>query len=175
MAGGSVDQGEFLAVGRIIKPHGIRGVLVVEPFEEGLSFLPSAEAIYLGPRKQERSIRGCQWHRRRFLLTLEGCEDRNTAESLRGVELYLPKADLVTRPAGVFQPWEIRGLRVLTDQGEDLGNIAQILETGANDVYVVRDAQGREILLPAIESVVLSVDLAAGQILVHLLPGLRAP
>jgi 16S rRNA processing protein RimM len=105
-------------------------------------------------------------------MVLEGCVSREDAEVLRGMDLCLRFEEVASLPEGEYYYWQILGLKVLTEDGEELGEVAQILETGANDVYVVRAADGKEVLLPAIPSVIRHVDLDEGHILVTLLPGL---
>jgi 16S rRNA processing protein RimM len=94
------------------------------------------------------------------------------AEAYRDADLQVRLEDAAPLPEGVYYHWQILGLQVVTEQGESLGELVEILETGANDVYVVRDAEGRERLLPAIRSVVAQVDEQAGRLVVRPLPGL---
>jgi len=106
-----------------------------------------------------------------MLLKLGGCDDRNAAEGLRGLLVQVPVDDAVPLEEGEYYHFQIVGLRVETDAGELLGRVVEVLETGANDVYVVRGPRG-EVLLPAVESVVDVLDPAAGRMVVHLLPGM---
>lgn len=108
-----------------------------------------------------------------MILHVEGCEDRETAEAFRGSELLIPMLAAELLPEGVYYRWQILGLAVMEEGGQHLGTVMDILETGANDVYVVRGDGPRELLLPAIESVILEVDLEAGQLLVKLPEGLE--
>lgn len=99
--------------------------------------------------------------------------ERGAAERHRGLELFVPGSDLPRLAAGTYYHWEIVGLEVVTDEGESLGRVTEILKTGANDVYVVQTPGSPEILIPAIEPVVREIDLEAGIMRVHLLAGLR--
>jgi 16S rRNA processing protein RimM len=165
---------EDLVVGRIVRPHGVRGMLLVEPFTEVIRSLKSSQTLFLGSDKVPAVVREFRPHRARFLLGIEGCEDRDSAEQWRGTDIFLRFDDVEPLPEGIYYHWQILGLEVITDEGEVLGNVVQILETGANDVYVVRDESGEEVLLPAIESVVLHIHLQEGRMTVRLIPGLRA-
>jgi 16S rRNA processing protein RimM len=165
---------EDLVVGRIIRPHGIRGMLLVEPFTEVIRSLKPASEILLGSDKVPVVVREFRPHRARFLLVIDGCEDRDAAERWRGDDIFVRFDDVDPLPDGVYYHWQILGLEVATEGGEVLGTVERILETGANDVYVVRSDSGEELLLPAIESVILEVDLQEARITVHLIPGLRA-
>jgi 16S rRNA processing protein RimM len=165
---------EDLVVGRIIRPHGIRGMLLVEPFTEVIRSLKPTSEILLGSDKVPVVVREFRPHRARFLLVIDGCEDRDAAERWRGDDIFVRFDDVDPLPDGVYYHWQILGLEVATEGGEVLGTVERILETGANDVYVVRSDSGEELLLPAIESVILEVDLQEARITVHLIPGLRA-
>jgi 16S rRNA processing protein RimM len=107
-------------------------------------------------------------------MRLEGCSDREQAERFRAQDILIPLADADELPEGTYFHWQIIGLRVITESGDDLGEITEIIETGANDVYVVKRDSGQDLLLPAIEEVILDVDQERGRIKVHLLPGMLA-
>jgi 16S rRNA processing protein RimM len=104
------------------------------------------------------------------LLELNGCATREAAESWRSAEVRVAAEQVEALPPGTYFHWQILGLTVLTDEGQVLGQVTEILSTGANDVYVVRGE--RELLLPATAEVVREVDSAGGKMIVHLLPGL---
>ena len=165
---------EMLLVAKIARPHGVRGDLVLTPINAQLmGALEVADTVHLGTPPTAYTVIAARIHRGRWLLRVEGCEDRNAAETLRSAEVRL-MVDLSEPPTtGQYYHHQLVGLNVQSETGEALGTLKEILITGANDVYVVRDAQGKELLLPAIESVVLNVDLAAQQMTVHLLEGLR--
>lgn len=105
-----------------------------------------------------------------MLITLDGYEDRDKAEALRGELVLVRLEDAVPLRHGEYYHHQIIGLSVVTDEGEELGSVAEIIKTGANDVYVVR-GQGGEVLLPAIQSVIRKIE--PSRMIVHLLPGLR--
>jgi 16S rRNA processing protein RimM len=104
-------------------------------------------------------------------LKLSGVADRTQAEQLRGQLVQVPVEEAMPLPEGSYYMYQLLGLQVITTEGEMLGPIVNILETGANDVYVV-DRQGKELLLPAIADVVQSVDLAKGQMIIKIIDGL---
>lgn len=163
----------YLTVGRILRPHGIRGALLVDPISEQLLGLSAEAQVWVGPDRNSMILRELRRHGGRWLLWLEGIDSREKAESLRGHEIALPLADVPPLPEGTYYHWQILGLRVVSDEGASLGRVVEILKTGANDVYVVRDEAGEEMLIPAIHSVILEVDLDDHEIKVHLIPGLR--
>jgi 16S rRNA processing protein RimM len=144
----------------------------VQAYSEVIRSVQPDSTVWLGPDRRRERVHSLRPHRGGFLLYLHGCRDREAAEAFRGHELQLRLQDAAPLAEGVYYHWQILGLRVLTEAGQVLGEVVEILETGANDVYVVRDEQGGEILLPAIRSVVIRVDESAGQLVVRPLPGL---
>lgn len=164
---------KVLAVGRIIRPHGVRGALLVDPISEQLLGLKPGVTVRVGEDRTPVIFRELRRHGGRWLLWLDGVNTREQAEALRGKDLALELEDIPPLPEGTFYHWQILGMQVVSDQGAPLGTVVEILETGANDVYIVRDEAGGELLLPAIESVILDVDLDQRALKVHLIPGLR--
>lgn len=146
----------------------------MDPISEQLLALRPGAEVRLGPDRTRKVLLELRRHGGRWLLWIDGVDTREAAEVMRGHEIALPLEDVPPLPQDTYYYWQIIGLRVLSDDGEELGTISEILETGANDVYIVRDLAGKELLLPAIESVILEVDLAAGVVKAHLIPGLRS-
>ncbi len=105
------------------------------------------------------------------MLLLEGVATRQQAEALRGQELQVPAAWLEPLPANTYYHYQIIGLQAVTTGGEALGTVQEVLQTGSNDVYVVRGL-GREILIPALTEAIRAVDIPGGRLVVELIPGL---
>jgi len=167
------QENDYFSVGRVSRPHGIRGVMVVDSDSHQFRNLTPGSMVYLGEAKTRQTVTDVRIHKKRCLMSLEGCQDRDEAEAWRGMEIYIAVDDLAPLAEGEYYYWQVLKLKVRTDEGEYLGEVVDIIETGANDVYVVQDADGEEILIPAIKSVIKSVDIEAGEMLVELLPGLR--
>jgi len=163
---------EYLVVGRIVRPHGIRGGLVVEQFSKLIQSIHPGTEIFIGDSAAPSIVTSIRSHRGRHLLAIRDCEDRDTAEQWREAEIRLESSGAEPLQEGEYYHWQLLGLRVFSEDGEVLGEIAEILETGANDVFIVRSETGDEVLLPAIESVIRDVDLEQGKVIIHLLPGL---
>jgi 16S rRNA processing protein RimM len=166
----------YMAVGCIVGVHGLRGELKVElhtDFPE--RFAPNAH-LRLGEALIECTIVASRMHKTHVLLQLKGITRREQAEALRGQWLFVPEEDATNLEEGAYWVHEIIGLEVESEDGRHLGEIADVIFTGANEVYVVRTPptvnRGRELLLPAIDDVVRAVDLPANRMVVHLLPGL---
>ena len=163
---------EFLVVGRIVRPHGIRGVLIVEPLSKFIADIRPGMVIYLGAKHDAAKVLQFSSHRKRYLLKIGTSNSRDDAEKYRDKTVFLRFEDTDPIPEGEYYDWQLLGLNIITDEGESLGTLEEIIETGANDVYVVRTDQGKDVLIPAIESVIKTVDLENKTMLVHIIPGL---
>lgn len=160
-ATGSLPTGEpvFLAVGLIRRPHGVKGEVVMDVLTDFPERLVVGRRVYLGEAHRPTRIRSVRPADRAVLIAFEGFEDRDQVLELRNTYLYVRSDELPPLPEGEYYHHQLLGLQVVDAQGQGLGILVEILETGANDVYVVRSESGEEILLPAIEGVILEVDL----------------
>jgi 16S rRNA processing protein RimM len=163
---------EYLVVGRVVRPHGVRGAVLVDPVSKLIDSLEPGNEVFLGDENTQVKLLSSRYHQNRLMISLSGVNDRTQAEILRGMELKIRFTQAAPLEKDEYYYWQIIGLEAVLESGESLGKVAEIIETGANDVYVVRDEQGGEILLPAIAAVILKVDLASEKILVRLMPGL---
>ncbi len=176
MPGSKQAAANYLAIGRIIAPHGIRGEVKVEALTDFPERFKAGSNAFLGagtedPAARPVKISAARPHKGGFLVKLDSVPDRNAAELLRGRYLLIPAADAM--PLGEHENYlhDLIGLQVATVDGRDLGELREVLFTNANDVYVVRGPAG-EVLLPAIRDVVLQVDLSARRMVVALPEGL---
>ncbi|NPA90882.1 MAG: 16S rRNA processing protein RimM [Chloroflexi bacterium] len=161
----------YLAVGRIISPHGIRGEVEVDVHTDfPQRFQPGARFL-VGERKSEMTVESVRPYRKRLLIKFREIPDRTRADVWRGAWIHIPVEEAWPLEEDEYYEYQILGLDVWSDEGEYLGQVDHIIYTGANDVYVIRGPEG-EILLPAIKDVILDVDLEKGRMTVHLLPGL---
>jgi 16S rRNA processing protein RimM len=163
----------FIAIGRITRAHGVHGELVVEVLTDFPERFDSIELVYLGDvnKAETRRVKATRWHKDRVLLTLEGCQDRTSAEQLRGLLIQIPIEEAMPLPEDEYYPHQLVGLDVVTVEGEELGRISDVIFTNANEIYVVTGPHG-QILLPAIADVIKQVDLAEGHLLVEIMEGL---
>jgi len=165
-----------LAIGRILRPHGIGGELRVKLITDYPERLGQHAHFYLASPDSPGAVRcypveKLRQHRGVLLLKLGGCDDRNAADELRGMLVQIPIEEAVPLEEGEYYYFQLIGVRVEMESGEWLGQVVQVLETGANDVYIVRGPWG-EVLLPAIEEVVLELDLESKRMVVRPLPGI---
>jgi 16S rRNA processing protein RimM len=179
--------GTEVVVGRIGKAHGIKGEVSVElrtdeperRFHEGAVLrtqAPQGGQPHGPGRPAALTVRATRWHQSRLLVTFEQVRDRNAAEAVRGLLLAV---DVDPREApedpDEFYDHQLVGLRVVTTTGTPVGQLAEVVHGTAQDLLSIRDADGREILVPFVADLVPEVDLAGGRILVEDLPGLLFP
>ena len=171
---GSSDTGEpeFLVVGKLRRPHGVRGEMQMDVLTDFPERLKPGVTVYLGDEHQPHVMRSVRGHDRALLVAFDGFQTPESAGELRNTLVYVQLIDRPALPEGEYYHHQLLDLPVFREEGEYLGVLAEILVTGANDVYVVETENGSEILLPAIEEVIREVDLERKQIRVHLLPGL---
>jgi 16S rRNA processing protein RimM len=171
---GSPASGEpvFLAVGKLHRPHGIHGEMIMEVLTDFPERLEVGITLYIGNEHQPVQLLSRRWHNQNLLVAFEGYPNPEAVSLLVNQLVQVLADDRPPLPEGEYYHHQILGLQVVDENGIPIGRLKQILETGANDVYIVQPEQGKEILLPAIDSVLRSIDLAQGRIVVHLLPGL---
>ena len=162
-----------VAVGRIVRPHGVRGelgVLVLSEVEG--RFAPGAEVLLEDGRSL--TVRASKVYRGGLLVTFEGVEDREAAAALAGSVVSVPASSSPPLPEGSWWDHEIVGCAVSTDGGRDLGVVDDVLHTAANDVWSVLGATG-ETLVPVLKDLLVTVDVAARRIVVREVAGLTVP
>lgn len=163
-----------LVAGRIVRPHGLRGTVVLDPESGLVDRVRPGTTVFVGEARTPAKVRRLYAHGDRYLLDLEGVAGREAAEGLRDHIVLVRVDDIGGLPPNTFFRWQIIGLRVEEEDGTLVGSVADVRETGANDVYEVERPDGRRVLLPAVRSVIRKVDLEAGVMTVHMLPGLDA-
>ena len=160
-----------MAVGRIVGAHGIRGEIKVKQLTDFPERFAPGSRLYVGEETFQREVIASRPHRGMLLVKLSGLSDRNAVEHLRGKYLFIDREEAMELEEDEYYEDELVGLTVETMEGELLGELIEIMWTGANEVYIVQGPRG-EALIPAIAQVVQEVDLEAGVMRVKLLPGL---
>ena len=163
----------YVVVGRIVRPHGLRGELRMVPdtdFPERLARLSEAVLLKDG-RPTPVRVASVRPRGTDVLIKLAGIDSMSSAEVWRGAELAVPRAQAAALPQGRHYVFEVVGLRVITESGREVGTVREIIRTGSNDVYIVQGGD-REYLIPAISSVVLSIEPAAGRMVIRPFAGL---
>ena len=160
----------FRAVGVIERPRGLNGEVKALPLTDFPQRFEPGARVFIGG--EARRVSRCNWQNGRVYLYLDGVADREAAETLRGELIEVPDAERPQTDEPFWYIDEIEGLRVLTVGGEVLGAVREVLRTGANDVYVVDRGNRRDVLVPALNDVVVGVDLEQGTMTVDLPDGL---
>lgn len=168
------QNNELIVIGKVLGTHGIRGQLLVIPYSgDAASITSHRTLLFRSPDGtcQTYAIAGAAEHKKRILLTLQGLGDIDRVLPLVGSELCIPRDQLPRLPDGEYYWCDLLGLAVVSDQGEQLGELVDIMPTGSNDVYVVKSDRG-EYLIPATEDVVREIDLEQRTMVVTPLDGL---
>jgi 16S rRNA processing protein RimM len=159
----------FRAVGRVERPWGLRGEIKVLPLTDYPERFEAGARVFVGG--EGRRVRHSRWHKGRVFVALAGVDRVEAAEALRGALLEIPDDDTPDFAEGEYYIDQIEGCEVVSRDGEALGRVTEVLRPGANDVYVVRGASPRELLIPALRQVVVAVDVEARRITVDLSEG----
>ncbi len=167
------QEPRFVAVGQIVKPHGVRGEVAVEILTDFPGRFALLETVYLNedsPRPV--TLESVRFHKGRALLKFDGYPDRTAVETLRDEMVLVPIDEAMPLEPDQYYQDDLIGLEVWTTDEEYLGDVVEILETGANDVFIVDGGDHGEVLLPAIEQVVKWIDLDENRMVVELMEGL---
>lgn len=167
---------QYFEIGKITGTHGIRGTMRVFPTTEDPSRFERLKEIVVEIRGKRETfhIQKVAFHKQFVLLTVKEITDINVAELYKNGRILIPDAMAIPLGEDEYYNRDLYGLKVVTEEGEELGEITEIFPTGSNDVYVVKkDGKGKELLLPAIKDCIKNVDLEKGVMTVKLLEGLR--
>lgn len=165
---------EWIPVGKVVKTHGLKGEIKFSSFVRDGDIYRGVKRVALGKNdgeKVEHRIQSIRGHSSRLIMKFQGCNSIDEAEKLCGWTLFVRREEFAPLPEGEYYWFEIEGLQVYDEDGRYYGRVVEIMETGSNDVYVVRDGK-REILLPMIESVVKTIDVKEQKLIFHVVEGL---
>ncbi len=164
----------LLRVGVITSTHGVRGEVKVFPTTDDMNRFKKLKTVILDTGKEHKTlnIESVKFFKNMVILKFKGFDNINDVEMWRQKDLLITRDQAVKLSPDENFIVDLIGLTVMTDEGEKLGVMKDVLQTGANDVYIVKMADGKEVLLPAIKDRILNVDLEKGEMLVHVLDGL---
>ena len=158
---------ERLAIGVIVAPHGTRGEVRMQIWTHFPEHIQELKSVFLDEEERPRRLRHVRMSGGLAVLSLHGISSREAADELRGTVVRIDREQANPLEEGEYYHFELIGLDVFTEAGERIGSLAEIIETGANDVYVVRDDDGKETLFPALRQVVPEIDLEGRKIIVR--------
>lgn len=165
---------DFLRVGVITSTHGIRGEVKVFPTTDDINRFKTLKQVILDTGKEylDLEIEGVKFFKQYAILKFKGIDNINDIEKYKGKDLLVTRDNAVKLEEDEYFIYDILGSKVISDEGNELGELTEVLTTAANDVYVVKTKEGKEILIPSIEECILNVDTEKKELKVHLLPGL---
>ncbi len=165
---------KYFEVGQIVNTFGVKGMLKVKPFTDDANRFEELKKVYICKKEklEEVEIEEVKYHKDMVLLKVKGIDDMNEAEKVKGLYLKIDRKNAKKLPKDTYFIADLLGLEVYSDKEELLGKVEDIFRTGANDVYVVKDEKGKQLLLPGIPEVIKEIDLEKEKIIVHLLKGL---
>ena len=165
---------KYLEIGQIVNTFGIKGMVKVKPFTDNIERFSNLEKIYIKNKsgQTEYKIQEVKYHKNMVLIKFEGIENPEQADLLRNSYLIVDRETEEPLEAGRYYIVDMIGLDVFTDDNEYLGKLEDIYNTGSNDIYVVKNELGKQVLLPAIEDVIKNIDMDNKKVIVHLRPGL---
>ena len=163
-----------LEIGQIVNTFGIKGFVKVNPWVNDVTRFDDLKKVYIKTRKElkELEIEEVKYHKNQVLLKLKGVETVEQAEMLRNAILEIDRKDAIPLEEGEYFIADLLESEVYTDEGEKLGILEDIFNTGSNDIYVVKNELGKSILLPRIKDVFKEIDVENKKIIVHLIEGL---
>jgi 16S rRNA processing protein RimM len=153
-----------LAVGRLRRTHGVKGEIVMEVLTGFPERLRAGKTLYLGEQHEPLRLASVRGHNQEMILRFSGITTPEDAARLRNLQVFVQTEHLPELPEGEYYHHQLLGMKVVDDTGQELGTLSEILETGANDVYVIKTPEGKEILLPAIEDVILDVSVERSEL-----------
>ena len=162
----------YLTVGFLRRPHGVQGEIMMDLHTDFPERMKKGRKLFVGEEYHPMTLTNVRPHQTGLLVKFNGLETPEDAGKLRNQWVYIKAKDATPLREGQIYQHELFGFRVIDENNNALGELVEIIETGANDVYVVRNESGKELLLPAIPSVILDLDPASRLMLVHLLEGL---
>ena len=163
-----------LRVGVIVKTHGIRGEVKVYPTTDSPERFDEIEKVKLrqGKRVYEFRIEKARYQKNLVILKFKGIDDINDVEQYKGAELWIDREEGAELSEGEYYIADIIGIDVVTEDGIRIGTVKDVLETGANDVYIVERKDEKDLLIPAIKECILNVDIEENVMTIHLMDGL---
>ena len=165
---------QFLEIGQIVNTFGIKGMVKIKPFTDDITRFDRLKKVYVETKKvkKEYEIEEVKYHKDMVLIKFKGIDKVEDAELLRNSYLKVDRKDEPELEEGTYYIVDLLGLDVFSDDGAHLGKLDDIFNTGSNDIYVVKDELGKQLLLPAISDVIKDINIEEKKIIVHLLKGL---
>ena len=165
---------DLLKVGVITTTHGVRGEVIVFPTTDDAERFPELEYVLLdtGSELRRLDINNVRFFKNLVILKFDGIDNINDIEKYKGKDLWIPREEAQELGEDEYYIADLQGLNVVLEDGTEFGTLRDVMETGANDVYIIDSNEHGEVLLPAIKECILDVDLEKNTMTVHLMKGL---
>lgn len=165
---------KYFEIGQIVNTNGLKGIVKVKPFTDDIKEFETFENIYVQKKAElmEFKIESVRYAKNMVLLKLKGIDDIDAAETLRNLYIKVKREQLPKLQENSYYIVDLLECEVVTVDGEVLGKMDDVFNTGSNDIYVVKNEEGKQILLPAIKEVIRNVDIPNRKITVKLMEGL---
>ncbi len=161
---------EKIKIGKIVNTVGLKGEVKVYNYSDSIEIYETIESIYVEDRLTV--IENVRAQKNMVILKLEGADDRNAAEALRGRELYITEDDLPELPEGRYYVRDLIGMSVIEKDGKLLGHVTDVLQNTAQDIFEVERENGNKLLIPKVDQFVLDIDTEKREITVKLIEGM---
>lgn len=161
---------EKIKIGKIVNTVGLKGEVKVYNYSDSIEIYETVESIYVEDRLTV--IENVRAQKNMVILKLEGADDRNAAEALRGRELYITEDDLPELPEGQYYVRDLIGMSVTEEDGNLLGHVTDVLQNTAQDIFEVESENGKKLLIPKVDQFVLDIDAEKREITVRLIEGM---
>lgn len=161
---------EKIKIGKIVNTVGLKGEVKVYNYSDSIEIYETIESIYVEDRLTV--IENVRAQKNMVILKLEGADNRNAAEALRGKELYITEDDLPELPEGQYYVRDLIGMSVTEEDGNLLGHVTDVLQNTAQDIFEVESENGKKLLIPKVDQFVLDIDAEKREITVRLIEGM---
>lgn len=161
---------EKIKIGKIVNTVGLKGEVKVYNYSDSIEIYETIESIYVEDRLTV--IENVRAQKNMVILKLEGADDRNAAEALRGKDLYITEDDLPELPEGQYYVRDLIGMSVTEEDGNLLGHVTDVLQNTAQDIFEVESENGKKLLIPKVDQFVLDIDAEKREITVRLIEGM---
>lgn len=165
----------LLEVGKIVNTHGLRGEVKVVPWTDYPEVFEDISTVYIKKKSEyeKLTLKGIKYQKNNLIVKFSEIQDINEAEKYKNQVLYAEREALGELPEGTYYIADLIGLEIVKEDGEKVGVVADVFNTGSNDIYDVKREGKKNLLIPVIDEVVLNIDIEAGKITVRMMEGLE--
>ena len=169
-----INVDDMLRIGVVTRPHGLRGEVKVYPTTSDPDRFKSCDLVFLVTKKEvlELHVESVKYFKKQVILKFKEYNRIEDVEGFHQCDLMVDRADAIELAEGEYFLYDAIGCKVVSDEGDSIGEVKDVLETGANPVFVIKNDSGKEYLFPVIDECILSVDTEEMEVVAHVMPGL---